>query len=173
MGIAYRLGQFWQLVTAHPLSPEAWQEVATVLSPQELALFRRFDRADQQHSYRVLRTLRQAGHEDPDLLAAALLHDIGKIHCRPQLWERVLGAILEKIAPRRARAWGAGDARGWRRALAIRRQHPEWGSYLAQEAGSCALTIELIRRHQDEQLLSTDEHLHRLLAALQWADNRN
>lgn len=173
MGIAYRLGQFWQLVTARPLSAAAWQEVETVLNPDEVALFRRFDRADQQHSYRVLRTLRQAGHEEPDLLAAALLHDIGKIHCRPRLWERVLGAILEKVAPRRARIWGAGEAKGWRRALVIRRKHPQWGADLARDAGSSPLTVELIRRHQDEQLPSTDKSMHNQLLALQWADNRN
>ena len=34
--------------------------------------------SDQRHSLNVMRTLRRQGHTEPDLLAAALLHDVGK-----------------------------------------------------------------------------------------------
>ena len=43
----------------------------TVLSPAEMALFRRLRRSEQLHSLNVLRTVQAAGETDPDLLVAA------------------------------------------------------------------------------------------------------
>ena len=58
----------------------AW--VATILSEEELALWRRMSGADRRHAVGVARraqsTLGQAGAGRPEL-AAALLHDVGKV----------------------------------------------------------------------------------------------
>jgi hypothetical protein len=51
---------------------------------------------DQQHSIRVCRLLTAAGCWQDDLLAAALLHDIGK--GQPRLWERVAFVLLSAAA---------------------------------------------------------------------------
>jgi predicted HD phosphohydrolase len=81
----YRVWQFWKLVTARPLDRKADAEIRTVLSPEQQRLFGRFSASEQQHSYRVYETLKQAGQENPDLLAAALLHDVGKTRF-PRPW---------------------------------------------------------------------------------------
>lgn len=171
MSIMYRLRQFWQLVTARPLPPTAWQEIESVLTPAEAALFRRYAPADQRHAYRVLRALRAAGRDHPSLLAAALLHDVGKTRCRPRAWERVLGTVAERLFPGRVERWGTGEPRGWRRPFVIRAQHAAWGAEMAAAAGSSPLTVALIRRHQDKEVTSASSETTALLRYLQAADD--
>ncbi|MDX1662399.1 MAG: HD domain-containing protein [Candidatus Promineifilaceae bacterium] len=175
-GSAYRLEQFWQLVAAQPLSVGAWAEVESVLSDEEVVLFRKMSTTDQGHSLRVLRTLRGAGHADPDLLAAALLHDVGKGRVRLRLWERVLGAVVEEVAPALVSHWGngaSGEAEGWRRPFAIRARHAHWGAEMAAAAGSSPTTVALIRHHQEGTVPTADQQVQLLLRRLQWADNQN
>lgn len=172
MNVMYRLRQFWQLVTARPLSPAAWQEIEGVLTPAEVALFRRYTPADQRHAYRVLRVLRAAGQDHPDLLAAALLHDVGKTRYRPRAWERVLGTVAERLFPGRIERWGAGEPRGWRRPFVIRAQHAAWGAEMAAAAGSSPLTVTLIRRHQDKAVAADKGETAVLLRQLQAADDQ-
>ena len=173
MNVMYRLRQFWQLVTARPLPPAAWQEIGAILTPQELALFRRHLPADRQHAYRVLCALTAAGCEHPALLAAALLHDVGKTRCRPRIWERVLGTVIERLVPGRIERWGTGEARGWRRPFVIRAQHAAWGAQMAAAAGSSPLTVTLIRRHQDKSAASGSGETAALLRCLQAADDQS
>lgn len=147
--------------------------IEQVLTPTQLALFRRFDLADRQHSFAVMRTLQEAGHENSALLAAALLHDIGKTQYRLHLWERVIGAVVEAVRPSLIDRWGQGDARGLRRPFVIRSQHPQWGAEMVAGAGASSVTITLIRHHQDKTCKLPDRQTARLLSQLQWADDRN
>ena len=71
MDLLYRADQFWQILRAKALATDALRDVAAVLSEAELALFHQFAASDQWHSYRVYRTLQQAGHTQPDGGAAA------------------------------------------------------------------------------------------------------
>ena len=52
---------------------------AAMLAPPQFAAFRRLPAADQRHAAAVLRLLLAEGARDPDLLVAALLHDLGKV----------------------------------------------------------------------------------------------
>jgi hypothetical protein len=179
-GSGYRFWQWWQQVRSGPLPETAWAEVTTALSEPERALFARFRFSDQWHSYRVFCTLRAAGQTQPELLKAALLHDIGKTQAPLTIWERTLIVVLGRFMPRRTAGWGKEEmANGrfeverWRRPFVVKQQHPEWGAAMVEPAGSGRLVVSLIRRHQDalpEQLLTTED---RLLAFLQWADNLN
>ncbi|MCA9972379.1 MAG: HD domain-containing protein [Anaerolineales bacterium] len=173
MGLRYRAGQFWRLLFAAPLATAAWQDVAAVLSPAELRLFARFSAGDQQHSYDVLCTLRAAGYENAELLAAALLHDVGKTRVRLSVWERSLIVLAQRLFPGRLAAWGGGAARGWRRPFVVKQQHPAWGAEMAAAAGAAPLVVSLIRRHQDAVLETAVTPEDALLRQLQWADDRN
>jgi hypothetical protein len=173
VGLSYRLQQFWRNLTAGPLTPEARGEVEALLSPPEVALFEHYSLADQWHSYRVLRTLREAGHTEPDLLRAALLHDIGKSRVRLSLWDRTLIVAAEVIAPEAVEAWGREESDGWKRPFAARVQHPAWGAEMAAAAGSAPGVVELIRRHADDGPWDESELVEMSLAALQWADDQN
>ncbi|HEY6409525.1 MAG TPA: hypothetical protein VIY29_18860, partial [Ktedonobacteraceae bacterium] len=99
--IGYRLRQVrQQLGFAAPLSEADHQEVAGILpSSAAQALFRTMSPADQQHSQRVCRGLQARGCTDKDMLAAALLHDIGKAQSRVPFWTRPAIVIGKKLAP--------------------------------------------------------------------------
>lgn len=169
MGLAYRLRQLRANLTAGPLDERASRVVAETLAPAEAALFYRLIPADQWHSYRVLCDLRAAGHHDPDLLAAALLHDVGKTLYPLSPWDRTVIVVGSALFPSRAVAWGRGALDSWQRPFVVRARHAEWGASMAEAAGSRPAMIDLIRRHQDKALRVDDDALR----VLQWADDRN
>lgn len=172
--IRYRLWQFWQELWARPLSAQAWQHVADRLSPAELALFRRFAPSDQVHSYRVMQTLLAAGHDDPHLLKAALLHDVGKTRVRLYLWDRVLVVLGKAFLPNKMAAWGQGRPSGWRKAFVVKANHAAWGAEMAEQAGSDPAVVALIHYHQDDLAAVPETAVSRhLLRLLQWADDQN
>ncbi len=172
MGLGYRVGQFWRLWTIKELPADARAEVTAVLTPSQWQLYSRFSPGDQWHSYQAWRTLQQAGHSQPDLQVAALLHDVGKTQVQLTLWERTLIVLTEKLLPQKLAVWGQGDAQGWKRPFVVKAQHPAWGAEMAAAAGCTPLTVSLIRRHQDkmgDSVTSEDQ----LLRLLQWADDQN
>lgn len=171
MALPYRLRQLRAILTAGPLSETAQREVAATLSAAERELFYRLTPADQWHSVRILGDLRDAGYNDPDLLAAALLHDVGKTRCPLSPWDRTLIVVGGALWPGRVAGWGAGQPEGWRRPFVVRAQHAAWGADMAEAAGSRPAVVELIRRHQDKA--DAGNEADRLLSALQWADDRN
>lgn len=147
---AYRVRQFWRAWRARP-SAENLEHACRLLSPAEYALFLRLQPGEQAHSLRVLVQLEQHGEADPNLLAAALLHDVGKIRYPLHLWERVLIVLAHLLLPEHSRRWGQNLANvkpGWRKAFLVAEQHPTWGAELAAQAGSSERTVALIRRHQ-------------------------
>ncbi len=95
--VAYRLRQVRQQLGFVPsLSSQDKQEVQRWLPPSALPLFYTMSVADQQHSLRVCRGLQAQGCVEHDMLAAALLHDVGKAQGRVPFWTRpviVLGKL--------------------------------------------------------------------------------
>ena len=172
----YRLRQAWRGVWARPLPPPLCHHIANHLSPAQMALFGRFTPRDQWHSYGVWRTLCQAGHTHPDLLTAALLHDVGKSRIpRFGLIPRTWATLASKLWPTRAAVWGQrpwAQARPWQKPLVVYTQHPQWSYELATEVDTSPLALALIRRHQEPLAAPRTEEEH-LLALLQWADDQN
>lgn len=72
--------------------------VRRVLPGAARPLFEAMPVADRRHAIDVAGRLEAAGQRDPDLLAAALLHDAAKGD-RMRLWHRVAGVLLEAVAP--------------------------------------------------------------------------
>ncbi len=145
----------------------------TVLAPPLFDLYQRMRRSERQHSLRVLHMLLDAGQTDPDLLAAALLHDVGKIRTRFFLPEKVLVVLVKAISPNTYRRWGSGSAGGWRRPFAVSVQHPAWGAEMVAAAGGSPLAVDLIRRHQDSPSDPPQTDSDQLLLTLQAVDNLN
>ncbi len=172
MSAAGRLRQGLRALTAWA-RPVDFALAAAVLSPAEMALFRRLRRGEQLHSLRVLRAVQAAGETDPALLTAALLHDVGKTVGPFTLPERVLVVLVRKFAPGAFTRWGAVEPRGWRRPFAISICHPVWSAELLAAAGSSPLAVELARRHADPLPETPRDETERLLAVLRRADDAN
>jgi len=169
----YRVWQFWKTLTG-TLSPGDWSEIRLTLNPNEIALFERMGRADQAHCFRVMKALQADGYVDPSLLAAALLHDSGKGIHPLRFWERPMPVLAKFLLREETQTLGTDSPSGWRRSLAIAKQHPVWGAEIAARAGASSLTVWLIRHHQNTH---PPHHEHpdakRFLSYLKKADNQN
>ncbi len=75
--IRYRVQQFGASLWPR-VAPQEIDQAALWLPPEGVALFLRMIKRDQRHSLDVQQSLLTAGHDQPDLLAAALLHDAAK-----------------------------------------------------------------------------------------------
>ena len=186
--VRYRVGQFLRALAAE-VPEEEVEQAMRILPPKARRLFRRQAVQDQRHALAVYHTLRQAGHKNPQLLTAALLHDAGKAAARIPAWQRAVIVLLERFAPRLLAGLSQGAPqgcalslpkgpalslpKGWRRPFVVHARHPQAGARWAEEAGCSPLTVALIRRHQDQSTgcspLAVEED--QLLAALQAADN--
>ncbi len=166
---AYRARQFWNAV----LQPEARiqnQALLPVLSPSELLLFRQMQPSEQAHAYQVFRKLSGQGRTERDLLAAALLHDVGKILSPLSVIDRVVIVLARYLFPRASRRWGEGTPQGWKRPFVVKACHAQWGADLVQKAGASELTTELVRLHHDPSGGPLEPALEQMLRDLHAAD---
>ena len=171
---AYRIRQFWHAINAGYLTQSASKEVSAFLNSAKLDLFYSQSSIIQQHSYRVMNLLRVSGHDDPDLLAAALLHDVGKTRMPVKWWERPFVVLVQSLMPALSATLASGPPESWRRPFVVQSKHADWGAEMAEGAMSSAITVILIRRHQDPAEREVGmEREDRLLRMLQWADGSN
>ena len=168
----YRIVQFLRNLWDAPTQVDL-QLVRDYLPASLHSLFFCMTSADQAHSIRVCRALIEQGYRDPDLLSAALLHDVGKTVISPHILERVLYVLANQIAPERVLRWSEAEPRGWRRAFVIALNHADWGADLVAEHGGSSTTVLLIRRHQSGPEPGQPESDLRLLSLLQAADGGN
>lgn len=172
MGVIYRVKQFIRTLSDEP-EPSQLQKVDAVLAPPLAALFLRMSAPDQAHSLRVWDSLQREGHSDPDLLAAALLHDVGKSTHPLSVLDRVIIVLANRFIPGRVVRWGQSKPHGWRRPFVIATQHPKWGAELAAQYGASERLVKLIQHHQDMPPTNISSDLHDLLVQLQRLDSQN
>lgn len=172
MSLAYRASQTFRVLLAKPRS-EDLALAEEHLPPPLGEIFHQMSPADQAHGLRVLRSLLARDEKDPDLLAAALLHDIGKSQVRLRLWERVLIVVTSWLAPGRVRLWGEGQLTSRRRPFVIAVRHPAWGAEMIRQAGGSEELVTLVLRHQEDLPPDPAKEIDRLLYRLQEADGLN
>ena len=129
----HRVGQFVAHVRAR-VDPSEEALVERVLPPSAQALFREMPVADRRHGLDVAHRLLASGHDDRDVLAAALLHDAGKGH-RLRLWHRVSGVLLEAVAPGALRRLASADTSSWRYPYHLYLHHEAISAQMAVSAG--------------------------------------
>jgi len=130
---AYRVRQFSAHLRAQVAPAE--RAAAHALLPATAApLFDTMPVADQRHALDVVGRLHQAGVDDADLLAAALLHDAAK-GARLRLWHRVVVVLLEAVAPRGLERLASTNPGSWRYPFHLHRHHAELSARAALDAG--------------------------------------
>ena len=157
----YRSRQFFDALRADVGEADR-ARVARYLNPEQQRLLHAMALRDQRHALDVLYALERQGHDDEALLAAALLHDVGKGGIR--LWERVAFVLLKAASPRLLERVASEGGAGWRRALWRSLHHAELGAALAEASGAPAETVRLIRMHKEQGAADP------LLALLRQAD---
>ena len=185
MRVLYRIRRTWTALTAKPEKSDL-EEVKNFLTPSQFSLFKGLHPSEQSHSIAVYRQLLENGANQPDLLSAALLHDVGKNRYPIHFWDRIAIVLGNRIAPSLTESWGEAEPESWKRPFVVSQKHAGWGAQMAADAGASQLTIDLIDRHQ-EQIPNEGEvlsHNHKttspstftedqLLALLQQFDNNN
>ena len=116
---SYRVSQFWTALRNTQLNNGDLELVSSILTDSQLDIFNHMHNSEKVHALRVLQTLLDAGESHPDLLTAAILHDVGKIIYPLRLWERVLIVLGKKFLPKLSMDWSQAPPRGLKRAFVI------------------------------------------------------
>jgi len=129
-------------------SERAWAEAQ--LLPDELALWRRMPGPDRRHSAAVARRVERAlgPRATRPVLAAALLHDVGKLDAHLRTYGRVIATLAGGVVGHDEaviRQWTLTT--GFTRRVGLYLLHPELGGDLLAVAGSDPLTIAWAREH--------------------------
>jgi|SRR5215213_9650929 len=151
--IRHLSGRFVRALHPGPPRPDDVAWVETVLTPDGFALFRRQPHHDQRHAVGVARDVqaRLAGTEhadDPRWLAAALLHDIGKLDSHLGVYGRVVATVSGAAAGRdHAEAWS--ESRGFTRRVGLYFRHAELGADRIRLAGEPEEAARWASAHHD------------------------
>lgn len=142
--------------------------MAHMLTPAEQRLFAAMPVYDQRHCLDVYYTLCAAGHNDPFLLRAAIIHDCGKVDDdgRPMTLRWYTWAtLLRRLSPPLYQA-AAASGRGWLRPIRIYAEHAWRGSRMAAAADSPPEIVTTLRHYHDAAPSGR-------AALLQWADEQH
>jgi hypothetical protein len=139
-----RVRQFLAALRAR-VSDDEMAVLQRYLASSQRDLFRAMSPIDQRHCLDVFNVLLRQGHTDPDLLRAALLHDVGKRGIR--LWHRVAGVLLEAFWPTLLEKLAVNRPQSWLYGFYIYQYHADLSAELAERSGCSPSIVELIRGH--------------------------
>jgi hypothetical protein len=125
---------------------QAWVDEQLLVGERQL--WRRMSGPDRRHAAAVARAVQRAlGHEATrPVLAAALLHDIGKVESGLRTYGRVIATLSAKVAGAdMAHTWSR--QRGFPRRVGLYLLHSDLGADLLELAGSDPLTVAWTREH--------------------------
>jgi len=125
---------------------EDWAQAR--LLPGEQDLWRRMSGPDRRHAITVAHRVERAlGHEATrPVLAAAMLHDVGKVASGLGTFARV-GATIVGLGGGRSQARDMQRRRGLTRRVGLYLRHGEIGADMLAVAGSDPLTVAWTREH--------------------------
>lgn len=145
----------------------AW--AASRLLPGEAALFAEMPAHDRRHAIGVARRVDAAlGVAPPAVLAAALLHDAGKIHARLGPFGRAAATIWIALRGRRRIAGASG---AWARRCALYVAHPALGAAEIRSRGGREEAAAWAAVHHDESRWAEAGLDPAVVAALHAADD--
>ncbi|HEX2194877.1 MAG TPA: hypothetical protein VHK63_08000 [Candidatus Limnocylindria bacterium] len=138
-----RVSQFVRHLAAR-VSADEEARARQLLPADAWALWLSMPVADRRHALDVVANLERQGWTDPDLVAAALLHDAAK-GSRLRLWHRVGGVLLEAGAPRLLARMASPSPSSWGYAWFLYLHHARLSADAALQAGCSERTAAFIR----------------------------
>ena len=144
---------FGSLTRREPSEPESTWATGHLLAGEQ-AIWVQLSAADRRHAIGVARrTVELLGQQTPrPVLAAALLHDSGKLDSGLGPFTRALATVVDIRT---------GDSR-----FARYRRHDDIGATMLKQAGSDPLTVDWTRQHHwPESLWTLDRHVADALKA--------
>jgi hypothetical protein len=126
------------------VGPEQDALAARLLPPGARRLFVEMPVADRRHGVEVAQRLLAAGYDDPELLAAALVHDAGKGR-RLRLRHRVAAVLLDAVAPRLLARIASSDPASAGYPFHLHLHHGPLSADAALAAGCSARTAAFIQ----------------------------
>ena len=140
----------WSLRVA-PLSADDLQDLAGLIDERTLQAYLQQNDADQRHGLEAARYVR-ARNGRPELVVAALVHDLGKHQARLGVVGRVVASVLGRLglpAPGR---------------LGVYLDHPALGAAELQALGLAGLPLDYTAHHHGARPDSIDPSDWRLLS---------
>jgi hypothetical protein len=156
-----------------PLADERW--AAQVLGPRPFQLWSRMPGHDRRHSIGVARRVEAAlaSTEVADVrpfLAAALLHDVGKLDSGLGILGRVAATVCAAVAGAdMAPLWS--QRRGFTRRVGLYLRHPELGASRIELAGGPPQAVAWARAHHEPETYGSLGFPPGVAAALAAADD--
>lgn len=145
--VSHLARRFFGSLTAKAPDASAVSWVHRFLSESEFELWERMDVPDRVHSIQVAeQVVGMLPRPQHEAIAAALLHDVGKIEAGLGTWARVLATLVWTVSPDEA-AYRWAQQAGVKRQLGQYRLHPEIGSRLCSAAGSAPLVSAWAAQH--------------------------
>jgi hypothetical protein len=145
--------RFFDVLTSTPLLVSERAAVESWLKPEMVEVF--FDQmdADQRHGYHAALSVISDGHNDGEVITAALMHDVGKRHARLGVMGRSVASVMILLRlPLTERV--------------IRyRDHGRNGARELTELGAPSLAIEFALHHQGERPQTIESRLWQVLIA--------
>lgn len=148
MAAGHLVRRFFGSLRPGRLGPDAERWVAEQLLPGERELWARFGNADRRHAHGVARRVERAlgAEATRPILAAALLHDIGKVDADLGTYGRVVATVSARVAGREmAPIWSTKT--GVTRRVGLYLLHADIGGDHLALAGSDPLTVAWAREH--------------------------
>lgn len=176
-GATHLVSRFFASVVARPVSEtdQAW--VAQHLAPSEYDVWLRLGRADRAESVRTGRRAEEAfarGDARCDdagaWIAAALLHDVGKLDARFGPVRRALATLAGRIGGRYTAVRWAHLTHGQRRRAGLYLRHAELGAHRLELAGARPEAVTWARVHHEPEHWRTAGVPHPVGALLARAD---
>lgn len=132
---AHLARRFLDVATARRLSRVERRQVEDWLTTPLSEIFFEQPHYDQRHGHQAARSVIAAGHDAPDVVTAALLHDVGKRRSRLGLFGRSIASVLILARARLPER------------MAVYRDHGLIGAREIAELGAPTLAIDFATHH--------------------------
>ncbi len=163
--VRYRLAQAWSQIATTDRKVIVPPELAPLIAEDITPAFSHLSPADRAHLVSVAQSLAAAGWDD-DVVAAGLLHDVGKADSAVRLTvvDRGLWVILQRVWPGGSTSLAARTTRPTAGAgIWVLARHAETGAAMLADAGYGNQVCWLVEHHERNGI--DDPSLQALIAA--------